>query len=403
MASSARQYGGHPLPPSPPAHDQQQHLQPQQPYVQPQTAVNQHPALVQQRQGKTRSFSFQSNKSHKSSNSKGNASDLHETHDEKEQKRLHSKADPTLAISEAEPSAVAAMMTQTATPLRSMQHKDSLGNPIADPDKSNPTRNRWERPLETIRSFEAAIDGGYNRKSMYRTETDTMMSRNRRSSYQPSAQPRFRPDSYYGNSRPVSYRADHHYPMPPHQEGQGYQDGPGGGPVGYSNGHGGYGHPPPRHRASRMYSEPHYSTYGRDSTVYPMPHKDRSYETVTSAAASGSSDHAGYHTDPTSSDNSSIDRQSPAKRPEPINDYGIGFSHQNPANHTNFSVGVPNQSHHPLPSPPQDQASQGGFNIARKQPSVLRRQPVPQPQPMAVPEKQDKRKSWFSRRFSKNG
>lgn len=39
---------------------------------------------------------------------------------------------------------------------------------IADPDKSNPTRNRWERPLDTIRSFEAAIDGGYSRKSMIR-------------------------------------------------------------------------------------------------------------------------------------------------------------------------------------------------------------------------------------------
>lgn len=37
----------------------------------------------------------------------------------------------------------------------------------ADPDRSNPTRNRWERPLDTIRSFEAAIDGGYsNRRSI---------------------------------------------------------------------------------------------------------------------------------------------------------------------------------------------------------------------------------------------
>lgn len=35
----------------------------------------------------------------------------------------------------------------------------------ADPDRSNPTRSRWERPLDTIRSFEAAIDGNYARKS----------------------------------------------------------------------------------------------------------------------------------------------------------------------------------------------------------------------------------------------
>lgn len=39
----------------------------------------------------------------------------------------------------------------------------------ADPDRSNPTRSRWERPLDTIRSFEAAIDGGYNnRRSIIR-------------------------------------------------------------------------------------------------------------------------------------------------------------------------------------------------------------------------------------------
>lgn len=31
----------------------------------------------------------------------------------------------------------------------------------ADPDLSNPTRPRLERPLDTIRSFEAAIDGTY--------------------------------------------------------------------------------------------------------------------------------------------------------------------------------------------------------------------------------------------------
>ena len=38
----------------------------------------------------------------------------------------------------------------------------------ADPDRSNPTRSRWERPLDTIRSFEAAIDGNYSRKSYMR-------------------------------------------------------------------------------------------------------------------------------------------------------------------------------------------------------------------------------------------
>lgn len=42
-------------------------------------------------------------------------------------------------------------------------------SPLADPDLSNPTRNRWERPLDTIRSFEAAIEGDFARRSMHRS------------------------------------------------------------------------------------------------------------------------------------------------------------------------------------------------------------------------------------------
>lgn len=42
---------------------------------------------------------------------------------------------------------------------------------IADPDLSNPTRPRMERPLDTIRSFEAAIDGSYNRRASFRAGT----------------------------------------------------------------------------------------------------------------------------------------------------------------------------------------------------------------------------------------
>ena len=70
----------------------------------------------------------------------------------------------------------------TIASLRSAQHLDINGNPIskfhdtrlrstnannftADPDLSNPTRPRMERPLDTIRSFEKAIDNGYKRRS----------------------------------------------------------------------------------------------------------------------------------------------------------------------------------------------------------------------------------------------
>lgn len=75
----------------------------------------------------------------------------------------------------------------TIASLRDVQFKDTEGNPIgkliierkltvalltaaiAEPDLSNPTRPRWERPLDTIRSFERAIDGDYKRRSMSRT------------------------------------------------------------------------------------------------------------------------------------------------------------------------------------------------------------------------------------------
>ena len=47
-------------------------------------------------------FSFRSNHSHHSSGS-GHKISLTETHEEKESRRLHTKADPTMAITEAEP------------------------------------------------------------------------------------------------------------------------------------------------------------------------------------------------------------------------------------------------------------------------------------------------------------
>lgn len=42
---------------------------------------------------------------------------------------------------------------------RTVQATDVFGNPIQQPDISNPTRSRDERPLDTIRGFEYAISG----------------------------------------------------------------------------------------------------------------------------------------------------------------------------------------------------------------------------------------------------
>lgn len=63
--------------------------------------------------------------------------------------------------------------------LRDKSHRFSsiLTFCVADPDRSNPTRSRWERPLDTIRSFEAAIDGAYsNRRSIYRSGMHRLLS-----------------------------------------------------------------------------------------------------------------------------------------------------------------------------------------------------------------------------------
>ncbi|EPS26270.1 hypothetical protein POX_c04740 [Penicillium oxalicum] len=72
---------------------------------------------------------------------------------------IQSKADPNAALFEAQPMAVSADLgSREIFSLRSMQHKDREGKIITDPDLSNPTRPRLERPLDTIRGFEAAIE-----------------------------------------------------------------------------------------------------------------------------------------------------------------------------------------------------------------------------------------------------
>lgn len=166
---------------------------------------------------------------------------------------------------------------------------------------------------------------------------------------------------------------------------------------------GGYGYANGRQRPPQKgYPEaPNQHSHGRDPNGYHLAHKDRSYETVTSAAASGNSDPAGYQTDPTSSDNSSIERQSPAKRRDPVNDYGIGFNHPQGGINPNLAAGLGpgSNANHPLPPPPVEASHQMRTNaIPRKEapaPSLLRRQPTQQ---SATTEK---RKSWFTRRFSK--
>lgn len=89
----------HPLPAPPGQQQQQQQKQQYQQYQQQQ----QQERPGQQRPRAKSGFSFRSNHSHKSSGSSGHKIDLHETHEEKQSRRLTTKADPSMAITEAEP------------------------------------------------------------------------------------------------------------------------------------------------------------------------------------------------------------------------------------------------------------------------------------------------------------
>lgn len=346
----------------------------------------------QQRPRAKSNFSFRSNHSRKSSSSSHNKVDLHESHAEKESKRLQTKADPQMALNEAEPSMVAREKASLA-PIRAIQHRDNQGNPIADPDRSNPTRSRWERPLDTIRSFEAAIDGNYS-------QSDGQSTYNRQSSYfggtQVTTDERPRgPNGYYGG-RSQSYRPDS------------YADGRANGmtrPDSYYNDHSN-GYHPNRARYPRTASEPHFNG---GQGVYPMPGNQSSYETVATASGSGSSDPAGYQTP--LSENSSMDRIAPLPPvKEPGESYGFnGFG------------GGPQYA--PPGSGLQEQQN-GGNGQARQAngyptqvPQVLRKESAPRvpiklgksnsnaglpqndPQRPAVGEK---RKSWFGKRFSRS-
>jgi len=197
--------------------------------------------------------------------------------------------------------------------------------------------------------------------------------------------PRFPQESYYGN-RPAS-QFD-----PRASTKDGLYDG--GAQYGGYGAAGGHGPGPSRQRASRMQSEPQLGTsYQRTDAnpnpLYPLQHRDRSYETVTSAAGSGSSgDQGSYQTDP-SSENSSADRASPAKLPlPPTNDYGIGFSQSPTYKPAAFTLGTNAKPTSTIQKKPVASGAMPPPVPAKEQ--HLQMRPAPQ-----------KRKSWLMRRFSK--
>lgn len=190
---------------------------------------------------------------------------------------------------------------------------------------------------------------------------------------------------------------------------------PGGHNSAYGNGYYNTAPPPmpPQHGGRRAYprmaSEPQVSMQRPDPSVYPVSNNHRSYETVASASGSGTSgEPGGYQTDPTSSDNSSVERMQqrpfPTERePEAVNDYGIGFSQNSSYQPAAFTLGTKNANGngrlskdyprgptpgHDVPPP----VPKKGATIARKMSTIRATQASPT----------EKRKSWLSRRFSKD-
>jgi hypothetical protein len=269
-----------------------------------------------------------------------------------------------------------------------------------DPDLSNPTRSRWERPLDTIKSFEAAIDGEYRRRaqSMRADQTDIMSGYNsRRSSYYGGGPPdanRYSRASYYG-----------HHPQAGRDS---YDNGSGmGGPVG--------GGPPRMRYGSRMQSDPGWNNRQAPQNgngVYPIHGLQQSRDTVNTNGSNGSHSDGPYSND-RSSDNSSFERAVPVGRPQPPpqqdmgEQYGFNVSGkgpqmdpygQGPSNSngyfppTQMNNGPPPPPKHVTPPAPIKLNNTGGSPPAE----------AGRPNTLSKNQGDDKRRSWFKRRFSKD-
>ncbi|MCJ1445290.1 MAG: hypothetical protein MMC23_005795 [Stictis urceolatum] len=383
--------------------------------------------------GRPRTKSMLSFSSHRSSGSVGKSGkmDPAETQREKTHRRMTSKNDPNLAMKEMQPGQAALEQT-TIDSLRGIQHKDMHGNVITDPDRSNPTRPRLERPLDTIRAFEAAIDGSYNkRSSMIRPESRDGFQSRRSSYYQGfgNHQARFNGEGGYhdagGYSNGFNGAGRMGQPRP-----ESYNDG-------YNR-----SSPAPfrdsRRMSTRNHSDPVLYGSNRNGNYPPQNHHyQHSYDAATTGSGSGSygTEPWGNSTDP-SSENSSVDKIPQPPKPDLAEQYGFtGFggapefrgpiieevSQDAPAyGHPGYGQrmqGYGQQGYPPvqngrmgghggqgndLPPPPpphkQGASSQGSNRLqSARKPSVSTA-----PLSVSRSDTGEKRKSWLKRRFSKN-
>ncbi|KAK4550383.1 hypothetical protein LTR36_003350 [Oleoguttula mirabilis] len=284
----------------------------------------------------------------------------------------------------------------TLVSLRTQQHKDVNGNVIVDPDLSNPTRPRLERPLDTIRSFEKAIDNGYKRRSSHRAETSEQ-------------------DNQFTSRRSSSYFGGGEYMKPTNKRqsvanggSAGYDSGPspgrnsamGGGYYGGQRPDSYMGHQngPQRMRyGNRVQSDGAMNGYGRP---YPPNGPHQSQDTMHTGVSNGSDSTGPWasNTEP-SSENSSIDKNlANGKQPESYGQNGYGPNSYGgpvimeeqgaPAYGSNGygQNGGPVQS----PSAPRKPIALGNSGSAPGGSLPTNTRPEP-----------EKKKGWLTRRFSK--
>ncbi|CDM32282.1 hypothetical protein DTO013E5_3523 [Penicillium roqueforti] len=325
---------------------------------------------------RSRGFSVKSDKSDKSG-STSHKRGPSESSEEKSRRNLHTKADPLIAMNELQPMAVALQKSNLGS-LRELEFKDQYGNVITDPDLSNPTRPRLERPLDTIRSFEAAIYGTSinNRASYARTEDASQMGDfSRRTSYYGS--PNGPSNSYYGQSRPDSIvNAYQNTPLSPEGSvpyNQGYNQ----------NGYSQNGRRRPSHHPRGSPSSPISPSEGYPNIAGSQYGYQRSRDNIAAMSNNSGTTDYGQSTDPSSINSSNDQLQQQALQQQRLDErsqaeYGFnGFNSKAP----------PVQ---PIRDPTMG-GPVGGVPISTTQSTVSKKG-----------EKADKRKSWFKRRFSKD-
>ncbi len=207
----------------------------------------------------------------------------------------------------------------------------------------------------------------------------------RRSSYYGGAhdQSRYsRAASYYGHGQNTRESYDNAYGM--------------GGPV---------GGPPQRMRyGNRMQSDPGWHR-SQGNNVYPVNGYQQSRDTVNTNGSNGSHSDGPYSNDP--SDNSSIERAGPVKPPQPdlgeqygFTGFGRGpvleeYPQGPPGGYRSSQQKGPNG---PPPPPPKHASPQGPIRLSSNGPP-----PANAGRPNVLSKNSDeKRKSWFKRRFSKD-